>query len=104
LPLWLSPLQGIILPIKKDHLNYALKILNLLKSYGFRFEIWMNEESLSKRILLAEEQKIPLVLICGDKEVKNKTLSLRIRKKGDLGEKKLEDIISLLNEKGNPPS
>jgi threonyl-tRNA synthetase len=64
----------------------------------------MNEESLSKRILLAEEQKIPLVLICGDKEVKNKTLSLRIRKKGDLGEKKLEDIISLLNEKGNPPS
>jgi threonyl-tRNA synthetase len=96
LPFWLSPIQVLILPILKNHQNYAEEILKKLKENDFRAEIWPAEETLSKRILLAEEEKIPVILVVGDKEMKNKTCSLRLRPKQDLGEKKLEEIISYL--------
>jgi threonyl-tRNA synthetase len=101
LPFWLSPIQVLILPILKNHQNYAEEILEKLKENDFRAEIWLAEETLSKRILLAEEEKIPVLLVVGDKEVKNKTCSLRLRPKQDLGEKKIEEIIKFLNEKRN---
>jgi len=101
LPFWLSPFQILILPVGKSHQNYAEEVLRKLKENNFRAEIWQAEETLSKRILLAEEEKIPVILIVGDKEIKNKTYSLRLRPKQDLGEKKLEEIIKFLNEKRN---
>jgi len=104
LPLWLSPIQALILPIKKEQQNYAQEIERLLKEKNFRSEIWPAEETLAKRILLAEEEKIPVVLVVGDREVKNKTCSLRLRHQGDLGERKIEEIIKILNEKGNIPN
>jgi threonyl-tRNA synthetase len=104
LPLWLSPIQALILPIKKEHQNYAEEINNILKEKNFRSEIWPAEETLAKRILLAEEEKIPMVLVVGDREIKNKTCSLRLRHQGDLGERKIEEIIKILNEKGNIPN
>jgi threonyl-tRNA synthetase len=101
LPFWLSPIQVLILPILKNHQGYAEEILKKLKENDFRAEIWPAEETLSKRILFAEEEKIPVLLVVGDKEVKNKTCSLRLRPKQDLGEKKIEEIIKFLNEKRN---
>jgi threonyl-tRNA synthetase len=101
LPLWLSPIQGVILPVKEEHQKYAEEVLTIFRD--FRFQIWPAEETVSKRILLAEEEKIPLILVVGDREEKNKTISLRVRKKGDLGEKKIEEILKILNEKGNIP-
>jgi threonyl-tRNA synthetase len=96
LPFWLSPLQVLILPILKNHQNYAEEILKKLKENNFRAEIWPAEETLSKRILFAEEEKIPAILVVGDKEMRNKTCSLRLRPRQDLGEKKIEEIIGYL--------
>ena len=101
LPFWLSPIQVLILPIGRNHQNYSEEILRKLKENSFRSEVWQAEETLSKRILLAEEEKIPVILIVGDREVKNKTCSLRLRHNQDLGEKKLEEIIKFLDEKRN---
>ncbi len=102
LPLWLSPIQGVILPVKEKNQEYAQEVLAIFKN--FRFQFLPADETLSKRILLAEEEKIPLILVVGDREEKNKTCSLRIRKKGDLGEKKIEEVLKILNEEGNIPN
>jgi len=99
LPFWLSPIQVLVLPILKNHQNYAEEVFKKLKENNFRTEIWPAEETLSKRILLAEEEKIPIVLVIGDKEVKNNTCSLREKYKGNLGEKKVDEIIKFLKEK-----
>ena len=103
LPLWLSPIQVVILPVKEKNLSYGQKVFSLIKEKNFRAEIWQ-KESLAKRILLAEEDKIPLMVVVGDKEEKNKTISLRIKKEGDLGERKFDYLLKILNEKGNPPN
>lgn len=98
LPLWLSPVQVVILPIKEENENYAFKLLDLFEKENIRTEVWKAEETLSKRILVAETEKIPIILAVGDKETKKKTVSLRVRKRGDLGEKKIEEVIRFLNE------
>jgi threonyl-tRNA synthetase len=104
LPLWLAPVQVVILPIKSDHQNYSEKINQVLKEKKIRSELWSVDDTLSKRILLAEERKIPIVLVIGDREIKNQTCSLRLRHQGDLGEKSLTEVLQLLNEKGNIPN
>lgn len=101
LPLWLAPLQAVILPVRNENLPYAYEIFELIKN--FRVKI-LHEETLAKRILLAEEEKVPLMIIVGDKETKNRTISLRSKKEGDLGEKKIDFLLSILNEKGNIPN
>ncbi len=98
LPLWLSPIQGVILPVKEKNENYAFKNLKVLRENKLRVELWNSEDTLSKRILKAESEKIPLILIVGDREEKNKTLSLRVRKKGDLGERDLAYIVKFIYE------
>jgi len=93
-PFWLSPVQIVILPLSKNNENYARQIYENLKE-KFRTEIWLERETLSKRIRQGEIQKIPYLLIVGDKETKNKTVRLRERNKGDQGEMKLEKFIDL---------
>ncbi len=98
LPLWLAPIQVVILPVSEKNLAYAQNVLALIKEKGFRGEI-RSEESLSKRILLAEEEKIPLMVVVGEKEEKNRTISLRIKREGDLGEVKIEKLFEILEER-----
>jgi len=94
-PLWLAPIQIVILPIKDSNLNYANQVCERLKNY-FRIEIWKPDETLSKRILNAEKEKIPYMIIIGDKEEKENTISVRKHKEGDLGNIKLEEFIEKL--------
>jgi len=94
-PLWLAPIQIVILPIKDSNLNYANQVCERLKNY-FRIEIWKPDETLSKRILNAEKEKIPYMIIIGDKEEKENTISVRKHKEGDLGNMKLEEFIEKL--------
>ena len=102
LPLWLAPIQLVILPVSEKNLDYAQKIFASLKEKNFRLEIW-SRDSLARRILLAEEERIPLVAIVGNKESRNQTVSLRTKKEGNLGERKISELLKILNEKGNPP-
>ncbi|MDP3014852.1 MAG: threonine--tRNA ligase [bacterium] len=77
-PLWLSPVQIRIINVGLNHLDYAKKILEELKSNGIRVEL-IDENSVGKRIREAEMQKIPYILVVGDKEIQNETVNVRHR-------------------------
>ena len=96
-PLWLAPVQVVVIPIKEKNTKFAQKVFKMMQAKDLRAEVWSGEETLSKNIKKAEEQKIPYILIVGDKEEKNQKIAVRKRKKGDLGEMtiaKFYDIIT----------
>ena len=92
-PLWLSPVQMWIIPIGKKHEKYADQIGKELSAAGFRIEVKKENETLSKKIRNGEIQKIPYLLVVGDAEMKKKTVRVRERNKGDLGEIKIDKFI-----------
>lgn len=101
LPFWLSPVQIALLIIndKKENLDYAELLLKKLRSQNVRVEINNKNESVGKKIREAEMQKIPYILIVGDKEMEAKTVSVRERGKGDLGAMSIDDFLKILPEK-----
>ncbi|MGC8767491.1 MAG: threonine--tRNA ligase [Brevinematia bacterium] len=98
LPLWLSPLQIIILPVSEKFLSYAEKIENQLKEKGFRVKIDRDNEKLNYKIRRAQLEKIPFMIILGQKEEESGTLSVRSRDKGDLGTKTMSEFLQILEE------
>ena len=97
-PLWLSYKQVIVLPIADRHLEYAQKINLLFRSKGIRSEVDDRAESVNAKIRDAQIEKIPYMLIIGDKEVSENKVSVRHRKKGDLGQMSQESICEKLLE------
>jgi len=93
LPNWLAPIQTIVLPISDKHLDFAEKTMNVLKSAGVRAELDNRSESIGRKIRDAEIQKIPFMLIIGDKETESNKISVRKYSQGDLGQKTLDEII-----------
>lgn len=83
LPVWLSPVQVKIIPIADKHLEYAFKLKDLLEKEKFRVEVDDRNERMNKKIRDAELQKIPYMLVVGDKEMENDTVS--VREKGKQG-------------------
>lgn len=98
LPLWLSPVQILVLPIGKTHKKYAIQIAKELKEEGFRAEARDENETVGKKIRIGEMQKIPYMLIVGDKEMKSKTVAVRKRDKGDLGAIKLKKFLEQIKD------
>jgi threonyl-tRNA synthetase len=102
-PVWLSPVQVVILPISVKQDKYAKAVFDNLKQEGIRVELDNRSESLGSRIRDAETQKTPYTLIAGDKEVKVNKVSVRQRKNGDLGvmsqSKFIEKIKSEIEDK-----
>jgi threonyl-tRNA synthetase len=94
-PLWLSPVQIWIIPISTKHTKYAKEIQEQLKE--FRTELKDENETIGKKIKQGQMQKIPYLLIVGDKEIKNKTISVRERNKGDIGEMKVNKFTEILH-------
>jgi threonyl-tRNA synthetase len=95
-PLWLAPDQAIILPISDKYHNYAKKVLNLLNNYEIRTLIDDRSEKTGKKIRDAETKKIPYMLIVGEKEETDGTVSVRQHMHGDLGTFSLEDFVKLV--------
>jgi threonyl-tRNA synthetase len=89
-PLWLSPVQVAIIPISEKHFDYAKKIEKELQKNDIRIELKNENETLGKKIRAAEMQKIPYLLIIGDKEIEAQSVSVRQRGKGDLGAIKID--------------
>jgi len=89
-PLWLAPVQVMVLPILEENQQFGKKVLENLKEKGFRTEIDLRNETLSKRIREAELLKIPYLAIIGKKEEKAKKIAIRQRKIGDLGQMPIE--------------
>ncbi|MCX7846189.1 MAG: threonine--tRNA ligase [Dictyoglomaceae bacterium] len=96
-PLWLSPIQLIILPIADRHKNYALEIANIFRKEEFRIEIDLDQASLNYKIRKAITQKVPYLFILGDKEMKEKKISVRKHDR-DLGVFSIEEIMKRLKE------
>jgi threonyl-tRNA synthetase len=93
LPLWLAPDQIWIISVGSRHKKYAREIGSRLKVLGFRARIRDENETVSKKIREGEIQKIPYMLVVGDKEMKSKSVRVREREKGDVGEMKLTEFI-----------
>ena len=97
-PLWLSPVQVKILPLSEKFSDYAKEVVAALKAVGVRTEIDDANESLGKKIRDAKTKKIPYLLVVGDKEMEEKTVSADSRDYGKLDTLSLTDFIARATE------
>ncbi|MDT9024121.1 threonine--tRNA ligase [Rossellomorea yichunensis] len=97
-PLWLAPHQVKILPISDAQIQYAQDVKSQLEREGFRVEIDDRVEKVGMKIREAEMQKVPYMMVIGDKEVESDTISLRKRKEGNIGMLKIKEVMLKLQE------
>jgi len=97
-PLWLAPVQAIILPISEKYNTYAEKVLSLLKKLDIRAEIDERSEKTGKKIRDAELKKIPYMIIVGEKEEEENSVSIRKQSEGDMGAFTVESFAGMINE------
>ena len=97
-PLWLMPKQVNILCVSEKYKNYALKVLNFLENHEIRAHLDDRSETIGKKIRESEISKVPYMLILGEKEAKNETVSLRKHQKGDIGNFAIEIVVDQLNK------
>jgi len=95
-PLWLTNEQAIILSISEKYENYSQNVLNLLKNHEIRTRLDNRSETMGRKIRDAETQKIPFMIILGENEVDNQTISVRKHGGEDLGEMDVEDFAELV--------
>lgn len=100
-PLWLIPEQAIILPVSEKHEKYAEKVLNSLENHEIRALIDKRNETVGKKIREAEMNKIPFMLIVGENEENNDTISVRRHGGEDLGSLTVKDFDSLVSKEIN---
>ncbi|ACM59916.1 threonyl-tRNA synthetase [Caldicellulosiruptor bescii] len=98
-PLWLAPVQIRVIPVSDNFNEYAKNVARILKENGFRVEEDYRSETVGYKIRDAQLQKIPYMVIVGEKEQKENTVAVRDRKKGDLGSFTIEDFIAMVKEK-----
>ncbi|MEK6567560.1 MAG: threonine--tRNA ligase [Candidatus Omnitrophota bacterium] len=93
-PLWLAPVQAMIIPVRKEDEPYAGQVKEKLISSGLRVELDISNETLTKRIRNAEVEKHPYIIVVGAKEAKENKIALRKRTLGDQGQIGLEEFIN----------
>ena len=101
LPLWLAPTQAKILPIADAQVEYAKKIEKEYKKAGIRIEVDDRNEKIGYKIREAQLQKIPYMLVVGDKEIEANAVAVRSRKEGDLGQVNKEEFLERMKEEIN---
>ena len=101
LPAWLAPIQAQILNITDKHSKYSEKIRDLLQKSGFRAQSDLRKEKITYKIRDHSMQKTPFLLIVGDKEIENDTVSVRVRGGEDLGEMSIKEFMDVLKKKIN---
>ena len=97
-PLWLMPKQVNILCVSEKYKNYALKVLNFLENHEIRALLDDRNETIGKKIRESEISKVPYMLILGEKEAQNETVSLRKHQKGDIGSFAIEIVVDQLKK------
>ena len=98
LPVWLAPTQVKVLPITDKQLDYAKGVYEKLLNEGIRVELDSRQEKLGYKIREAQMEKVPYILVIGDKEIEANAVGVRERKQGDLGQIKVEDFITRIQE------
>lgn len=97
-PTWLAPVQVKLLPIADRHIEKILQVCKELEAYGIRCEVDDRSEKIGYKIREAQLEKVPYMLLLGDKDIENGTVSIRSRKNGDLGACTLADFIKSITE------
>ena len=100
-PLWLTPEQALVLPISEKYNEYGKKVSELLKNYDIRAAVDERDERAGKKIRDAELKKVPYMLIVGEKEEQEQTISVRKHGEGDLGSMSLADFANHVNQQVN---
>ncbi|HPM43257.1 MAG TPA: His/Gly/Thr/Pro-type tRNA ligase C-terminal domain-containing protein [Candidatus Omnitrophota bacterium] len=96
MPLWLAPTQVIIIPVSERGINYARHVEKVLLDQGIRVNFDARNERLQKKIRDAEMEKIPYMVILGETEAVENSISVRSKAQGDIGKLRLEDFIQML--------
>ena len=97
-PLWLAPVQAVVLPISDRHLEYASSVRDQLAASGLRVELDDRQEKIGYKIREAQLQKVPYMLVAGDREAADGTVSVRSRSGGDLGARAVRAFIEDAHE------
>jgi len=97
-PLWLSPTQARVIPVKDDFAEYAFSVKKRLEDAGVRTELDSRAETLNKRIRQSEVEKVPYVLVVGEREAKSGSVSVRKRRSQDQGSLPLDEFIKKIKE------
>ena len=97
-PLWLSTTQIEILVVSENYKNYGQKVLNILENHEIRAHLDDRNETVGKKIRESEISKIPYMIIIGENEEKNETVSIRKHKEGDLGEMKIDKFLDIFKK------
>lgn len=97
-PLWLSPIQVKVIPVRTNHNEYAKKVFDLLKENNIRVELDSEDSNLGGKVRDAKNQKIPYWIVVGDKDIEANKVTLESRDKGQIGQITTEELISKLLE------
>ena len=97
-PLWLAPVQAVIIPIADRHSEYALQVRDLLIEQGFRVEVDSRRERMNLKIRGAQLQKVPYMLVVGDEEMGQGTVSVRLRTEENLGPTALPSLLEMMKQ------
>ena len=93
-PLWLAPLQAIVLPIADRHLDYAREVVAVLAKAGLKAELDDRQEKVNYKIREAQLQKVPYMLVVGDREAAERAVAVRSRATGDLGPRSVDQFAA----------
>ncbi len=97
-PLWLAPVQAVIIPIADRHIDYALEVRDTLSGQGFRPEVDSRKERMNLKIRNAQLQKVPYMLVVGDGEMGQGTVSVRLRSEENLGPIALSTLLDRMKD------
>jgi threonyl-tRNA synthetase len=98
LPVWLAPVQAAVLPIADRHVDAATATLERLRAAGVRAELDDGTESIGRKIRDSELQKVPYMLIVGDREAQDGTVAVREHRAGDLGSVPLDEFVARVQD------
>ncbi len=92
--MWLAPVQAVVIPIADRHIEYANTVANALRWAGLRVEVDARAERMQAKIRDAQLQKVPYMLVVGDREAEGESAAVRLRSGEDLGAMKLDELIA----------
>ena len=97
-PVWLAPIQAVLIPIADRHYEYAHQVVDSLREAGLRVQMDQRGERMNAKIRDAQNQKIPYMLVVGDREVESGSVSVRLRSEENLGAMSIEEFINRTNQ------
>jgi threonyl-tRNA synthetase len=97
-PVWLAPVQAVVLPITDRHIEYAQKVTKRLEDAGLRVSLDDRSEKVNLKIRDAQLQKVPYMLVVGDREAQNDSVSVRNRKHGDQGAQTVDEFLAAIGK------